>query len=65
MLLSQYDTKQIEDACAANALVEPLATLIQTDEVLRSYLSYGTNSKANMRAAFEAMNQLIKNNLNL
>lgn len=65
VLLSPYDPEQIVQMNHAKLLAAPLATLIQTDDILRGYLSYGTNGKANMQAVFVAMNQLIKNNINL
>ncbi|MCG2589521.1 DUF262 domain-containing protein [Rhodohalobacter sulfatireducens] len=58
VLLSQYDIDQAKQN-PRGSLVEPLAEKITNDEELYSYLTYGTNAKANTQAAFAAAEELI------
>ncbi|MCC7317676.1 MAG: DUF262 domain-containing protein [Bacteroidales bacterium] len=59
VLLSGYDPEDIKNKNEERALALPLAEIINEDRALYNYLSFGTNSKANMQAAFAAADKLI------
>jgi hypothetical protein len=59
VLLSYEDPLQIKEKNNEFALVEPLANLIEQDQQLLDYLSYGTNSKNNLIYAFAQIEKLI------
>ncbi|TWI89269.1 uncharacterized protein DUF262 [Chitinophaga japonensis] len=64
VLLAQFDNDTIVTKNKKDALVYPLAERITNDNELLMYLTYGTNSKANIQSAFKAANDLISANLN-
>lgn len=64
VLLSYEDYESVKQNNNELALLEPLANLIETDQQLLDYLSYGTNSKNNIIYVFEKMEELIDSNLN-
>lgn len=57
--------EQLKTATPKEALALPLAQKVDSDIALFQYLTYSTNSKVNIQAAFETAKQLIKDNLNL
>ncbi|MCJ8209939.1 DUF262 domain-containing protein [Mucilaginibacter sp. RS28] len=64
VLLSQYDYEKVKQLNEKNALLQPLAESIKDDRNFWMYLSYGTNSKANLVYAFKQCNKLLKQHLN-
>jgi|ERR1017187_8545081 hypothetical protein len=64
VLLSDYSFESIEKLNAKEILAMPLAERISTDNDLFLYLTYSTNSKANIQAAFRVAEELISKNLN-
>jgi hypothetical protein len=48
---------------AANSLTSLIAEKIENDKQLISFLSYGTNAKANLHYTFNALNELFKTNI--
>jgi hypothetical protein len=65
VLLSLCDYDKIKDTTAAEALAMPLAQRVEEDNDLFQYLTYSTNSKVNIQAAFKTAEQLIMNVLNI
>ena len=65
VLLSLYDSQFIEQTTEKESLALPLAMKLDANDDLFSYLTYSTNAKVNMQAAFEAAEELIKENINL
>lgn len=63
VLLSEYDTATIKAKNAAESLAMPLAEKISNENELFLFLSYSTNSKANVQAAFKAAEDVISKNL--
>jgi hypothetical protein len=63
VLLSEYDTTTIKAKNAAESFAMPLAEKISNENELFLYLSYSTNSKANVQAAFKAAEDVISKNL--
>lgn len=64
VLLSEFDNGQIERMNTFESLALPMAQKVTNENELFLYLSYSTNSKANVQAAFEAASQIINDNLN-
>lgn len=63
VLLSEYDPKEIISKNEEGILSRPLANLISEDPKLFNYLTYSTNSKANLQYAFSAAKKVIQSNL--
>jgi len=63
VLLSTYDPKMIKSKNESGCLATPVAKEIESDRNLYNYLSFGTNSKANMQAAFIAAEKIIDTHL--
>ncbi|MFB6455890.1 DUF262 domain-containing protein [Chitinophaga sp. Hz27] len=63
VLLSKYKEESIQKNNLFKALVTPLAKAINDDYDLLSYLSFSTNSKANIQAAFNAAEKIIDKEL--
>ncbi|MGQ2984357.1 DUF262 domain-containing protein [Flavobacterium sp.] len=59
VLLSDLDHNLIAQQFNHGDFAYPLASKITNDHELLSYLTYSTNSKANIQAAFKAANELI------
>lgn len=64
ILLSQYNHIDIKVKNEPNSLAEPLAKLINEDQQLFYFLSYGTNGKVNLQYTFTAITNLLNNHLN-
>lgn len=64
VLLSEIDSESLKDKNANESFALPLAEKISNENELFLYLSYSTNSKANIQAAFKAAEEVISNNLN-
>lgn len=64
VLLSEYSNNDIIAKNANESLALPLAELISRDIDLFGYLTYSTNSKVNIQAAFQAAKEIIDENLN-
>lgn len=62
--LANYDHQIIVKQNKEKALLEPLANEIFQDRQLMNYLSYGTNSRANVIYAFKSVEKVISENLN-
>jgi hypothetical protein len=60
VLLADYKTEKVIELNKEKTLLKPLAEAIQKDNQLLSYLSYGTNGKANMQYAFFCANKIIQ-----
>lgn len=60
VLLSYYEPETIMQLNNENALLEPLAKEILSDQELLNYLSYGTNSKNNLNYALNSCEVIIK-----
>ncbi len=63
VLLSGYDNGKIKEFNNIESFAMPLAEKVTNENDLFMYLSYSTNSKANIQAAFKAAEQLISKNL--
>jgi hypothetical protein len=63
VLLSLYDFQKVKELNKSKALLKPLADSIKADHVLKDYLSYGTNSKANLLYAFSECNKILQEHL--
>lgn len=59
VLLSEFETAKLKFENASESLALPLAEKISTENQLFLYLSYSTNSKANIQAAFQAAKDII------
>ncbi|MES2837020.1 MAG: DUF262 domain-containing protein [Bacteroidota bacterium] len=59
VLLSKIDHEIISSNYQRNILLEPLARGIEENRTFFNYLSYGTNSKANLIYVFNAIDELI------
>jgi uncharacterized protein with ParB-like and HNH nuclease domain len=64
VLLSDYDPEMIKSRNESGSFAMPVAQEIGSDRTLYNFLSYGTNSKANMQAAFAAAKKIIVSHLN-
>jgi len=65
VLLSYFDPNKIASKNEENSLTLPLAEMITANNELLLYLTYGTNSKANIQAAFSAATQIINSYLKI
>ena len=63
ILLANFDHNKIINKNEANSLREKIAERIESDNKLFNYLSYGTNGKANLSYTFEALKELISENV--
>lgn len=61
--LANYDHNIMVSQNPEKVLLEPLANKIFEDRQLMNYLSYGTNSRANILYAFQSIQDLIQSNL--
>jgi hypothetical protein len=59
VILSKYDSEKIRQKMELGSLTRPLAELIERDNQLYQYLSYGTNGKANLQYVFAAIEKFI------
>ncbi len=59
VLLANLDNNTIKEKNIEGSLLLPLATEINVDIQLRMFLSYGTNSRANLLYVFEKVEKLI------
>ncbi|MCJ8155709.1 DUF262 domain-containing protein [Chryseobacterium sp. SSA4.19] len=59
VLLSSIDTNKLKKQVDFESLALPLAEKVTNDQQLFMYLSYSTNAKANIQAAFKAADELI------
>lgn len=64
VLLSNYENSVIVEKNNELSLQKIIANYIQNDEVLFSYLSYGTNGKANLQYAFSQFKSILSENIN-
>jgi uncharacterized protein with ParB-like and HNH nuclease domain len=64
VILSFYEPKVIKAKNEYQCLIKPLAQKIEEDRMLYNYLSFGTNSKANIQYAFTTIENLIEQHLN-
>jgi Protein of unknown function DUF262. len=62
VLLSQFENNLIVQQFSKNQFAVPLATEISNDNELLNFLTYSTNSKANIQAAFKAAEKIIEKN---
>jgi uncharacterized protein with ParB-like and HNH nuclease domain len=58
ILLADYSHEKIKELNNRQALLRPLASEIERDQQLFSYLSYGTNGKTNLLYAYEKLEKL-------
>ncbi|PGH38866.1 MAG: hypothetical protein CRN43_12505 [Candidatus Nephrothrix sp. EaCA] len=58
VLLATYDFDKLKNSNSEIALQKPWADKINSDKELFSYLSYGTNGKANLLYTFKALREL-------
>lgn len=65
VLLAQYDAEQLEIETDFESLAMPLAEKVSNDNTLFQFLTYSTNSKANIQAAFDAAEELINEKVDL
>lgn len=63
VLLSQYDPDLVRANNAEFSLIGPLGREISGDNRLYTYLSYGTNGKANILYAFDSMSRIVNDNI--
>ncbi len=63
VLLSHYDHKDIKNNNKENVLAMPMAEKVTNDTSLYNYLSYSTNSKVNIQAAFKSAEEVLVENL--
>jgi hypothetical protein len=63
VLLCELDSKSIQESNSFESFALPMAQKVSSENELFLYLSYSTNSKANIQAAFKAAEQVIENNL--
>jgi hypothetical protein len=63
VFLNQYDPQEIRSKYEPQSLAMPLAEMITEDHQLFMYLTYSTNSKANVQAAFRAAEMIIESHL--
>ena len=64
VLLSKFDPEQLKAKNNSNSLREYISNKIGEDKMLLNYLSYGTNSKANLIYTFRVLGDLFNNNIN-
>lgn len=63
VLLSEFDYSKLAASNTFESFAMPLAEKVTNENELFLFLSYSTNSKANIQAAFKAAEQLISKNL--
>ncbi|MBS1541873.1 MAG: DUF262 domain-containing protein [Bacteroidetes bacterium] len=63
VLLSEFNNKAIQTHNAFESFALPLANKVTSEKELFMFLTYSTNSKVNIQAAFKAAEELIKANL--
>jgi hypothetical protein len=63
VLLAKYEYQKVEKLNEPQSLLNPLAQEIEDDDILMGFLTYGTNSKANLVYVFDAVQDLLKDNL--
>ncbi|MDR1556558.1 MAG: DUF262 domain-containing protein [Tannerellaceae bacterium] len=63
VLLADYETERMQKKNKKASLLKPLAETIESDAQLWSYLSYGTNGKANIQYAFSCADKIIQKHL--
>lgn len=63
VLLADYDPEKVRRLNKKEKLLKPLAKAIENDNKLWSYLSYGTNGKANLQYTFSCINKIITEHL--
>jgi len=63
VLLSQYDVDKIKAGNEAGILAKPLAENITNSQEFFNFLTYGTNARANINAAFHVAQEIIETNL--
>lgn len=63
VLLSESDFNKLKAANPFESFAMPLADKVSKETELFLFLSYSTNSKANIQSAFKAAEQVISNNL--
>lgn len=59
VLLSRFNPTEMESKFDEQLLALPMAKMIVDDRTLYNFLTFGTNSKANMQAAFAAAEDII------
>lgn len=64
VLLSYFEPEDIKRDNEELSLLHPLANLIENDQQLLDYLSYGTNARNNLIYVFESIEALIVEQLN-
>ena len=65
LLLSQYPYEEVIRYNKKEQLTEVIADKIFEDSKLYNYLSYSTNSKANMLYIFDTLNELFTTNIEI
>jgi len=63
VLLCEIDSKKLKVSNTLESFAMPLAEKVSNENDLFLYLSYSTNSKANIQASFKAAEQVISKNL--
>ena len=63
ILLANYNHQRIIDLNEVDSLRNKLAFKIENDNKLFSYLSYGTNGRANLTYSFDVLKELISENI--
>ncbi|MDR2811074.1 MAG: DUF262 domain-containing protein [Tannerellaceae bacterium] len=63
VLLADYETEKVQRLNKRKSLLKPEAKTIESDTQLWSYLSYGTNGKANIQYAFSCVDKIIHEHL--
>jgi len=64
VLLSRFNIDDLKNSNSPGSLAMPLAEKVSNEQQLFLYLSYSTNSKVNIQAAFKAASELINITLN-
>ncbi|MFA5649845.1 MAG: DUF262 domain-containing protein [Proteiniphilum sp.] len=60
ILLTQYNIERVRELNEEQSLMQPIAEKIENDNELWSYLSFGTNGRANLTYTFRVLNELFK-----
>lgn len=63
ILLANYDNQRITNLNEVNSLRSNLVEIIEADNKLFNYLSYGTNGRANLTYTFDILRDLISKNV--
>lgn len=64
VLLAQDEYKMLHDDCEVGVLVEPLAKLIEEDEVFFNAITWGTNNSRNISLAFKTIREKLFDSYN-